>query len=1090
MNPTQLLAHFDRLAEAPNAVPRLRRFILDLAVRGKLVEQDARNEPATELLKLIQTERLRALNKSVKSGAAPKTESESPDIQLPVGWTWSKLGDLCTKTGSGSTPAGGKDAYVPAGVPFLRSQNVYDDGLRLDGVVYISDATQTRMSSTTVKAGDLLLNITGGSIGRCAVVPDSFVIGNINQHVAIIRLALLESKRFLHSVICSDYFQKHIFDNQTGAGREGLPKNRMDEILIPIAPLAEQHRIVAKVDELMALCDQFEAAQQERERRRDRLAAASLQRLNRPADDTTPEAQREYARFHLHHLPRFTTQPEHIKAMRQTILNLAVRGAFSENNEWSLYSQPLKSAATIQNGYAFKSEWFAKTGIRLLRNTNVSHGVIRWNELACLPIEQADEFERFKLKEGDVVLSLDRPFIGTGTKVARVRTIDLPCLLLQRVGRFQLNTNLLISDYLFQWIESSQFSDQVDPGRSNGVPHISSKQVENAKIFLPPIAEQRRIVAQVNELTALVDNLEMQLELSRAVATDLLNIFISKSIGVKQLPQGNDSSQHKKIMKSKDSGSTENRLFYKPLNSTIQSFVLRRFVMSSGYRSLGKFDCTYHCENIRLDEASPICLVGLNGSGKSNLIEAIAEVFCFLELINLPWKKVSSISSRYRANRHQFELEYSLKDAHGERLIRVRKSRKTGAEFYIVLSNGSEKSVEPGRAQLLLLPRRIVGYSSGLNETVSHPFLRTKTIYSEEVRDAAPSNEAESSEGDSVFDTRTLYMDYESNAAILISNYIFCKPSELTTIEEFTRVRGVSNFGLRFNRKRAGKSGPNSVVRLTKELKSYLHSFALCAGTTYDEDQVAINLNFRITPETITLFRREFKSAEALFMAMHKWSLLNALILSDEQRNVYLSSDITIGALERPPSVPPSDRVFNVVDLKVNLSTPSIEIDYSGLSDGEHQFIQVFGTALLFSEPGTLFLFDEPESNFNPEWRTKFNLILNRLPNCGRQEYVISTHSPFVVSGSRQENVYKFTRSGGSVTCERVDFETYGAAFDVLLKRLYSVNSLIDQSAREDLEQIIKRGNVEEMKKAVEEFAESKEKRRLYEAIIQKDSGK
>ena len=269
-----------------------------------------------------------------------------------------------------------------------------------------------------------------------------------------------------------------------------------------------------------------------------------------------------------------------------------------------------------------------------------------------------------------------------------------------------------------------------------------------------------------------------------------------------------------------------------------------------------------------------------------------------------------------------------------------------------------------------------------------------------------------------------------------------------------------------------------------------MHSFALCAGTTYDEDQVAINLNFRITPETITLFRREFKSAEALFMAMHKWSLLNALILSDEQRNVYLSSDITIGALERPPSVPPSDRVFNVVDLKVNLSTPSIEIDYSGLSDGEHQFIQVFGTALLFSEPGTLFLFDEPESHFNPEWRTKFNLILNRLPNCGRQEYVISTHSPFVVSGSRQENVYKFTRSGGSVTCERVDFETYGAAFDVLLKRLYSVNSLIDQSAREDLEQIIKRGNVEEMKKAVEEFAESKEKRRLYEAIIQKDSGK
>jgi type I restriction enzyme S subunit len=164
MNATQLLAHFDSLAEAPGAVPRLRRFILDLAVRGKLVAQDA--------------------------------ELEGTDIELPTGWAWSKLGDLCTKTGSGSTPAGGKDAYVASGVPFLRSQNVYDDGLRLDGVAFISDTTQERMSSTTVKACDLLLNITGGSIGRCAIVPDSFVVGNINQHVAIIRLARLKVRAF------------------------------------------------------------------------------------------------------------------------------------------------------------------------------------------------------------------------------------------------------------------------------------------------------------------------------------------------------------------------------------------------------------------------------------------------------------------------------------------------------------------------------------------------------------------------------------------------------------------------------------------------------------------------------------------------------------------------------------------------------------------------------------------------------------------------------------------------------------------------------------------------------------------------------
>jgi hypothetical protein len=247
------------------------------------------------------------------------------------------------------------------------------------------------------------------------------------------------------------------------------------------------------------------------------------------------------------------------------------------------------------------------------------------------------------------------------------------------------------------------------------------------------------------------------------------------------------------------------------------------------------------------------------------------------------------------------------------------------------------------------------------------------------------------------------------------------------------------------------------------------------------------SLFFELNPETINIFKEEFDSAEALFMAMHKWSLLNALILSDEQRNVYLSADITKGALERPPSVPTGDRVFNISDLRLRLSEPDIDIDYSGLSDGEHQLMQIIGTSLLFSDPGALFLFDEPESHFNPEWRSKFNLILNGLPNASSQEYIISTHSPFVVSGSRMGSVFKFERSGGDVELAPVQFETYGASFDMLLKNLFSIDSFIDQSAREDLQRTIQSGDLDRMHEAVEAFAESREKRRLYEAIIKQE---
>ena len=89
----------------------------------------------------------------------------------------------------------------------------------------------------------------------------------------------------------------------------------------------------------------------------------------------------------------------------------------------------------FQNGYAFKSEWFQDEGVRLLRNQNVSHGELRWDDVKHISSDMATEFQRFELEKGDIVLSLDRPLISTGLKLARVRANDLPCLLLQRVAR-------------------------------------------------------------------------------------------------------------------------------------------------------------------------------------------------------------------------------------------------------------------------------------------------------------------------------------------------------------------------------------------------------------------------------------------------------------------------------------------------------------------------------------------------------------------------------------------------------------------------------------------------------------------------------
>jgi type I restriction enzyme S subunit len=243
---------------------QLKQSILQEAIKGKLTadwrEQNPNTETASELLKRIKVEKAQLIKdkKIKKEKPLPPFTAEEMPFELPEGWVWCRLGDICSKTGSGSTPRGGQTAYQETGIKFLRSQNVYDDSLRLSGVAFIPQETHIKMKGTHVQAEDLLLNITGGSIGRCCIVPKEFDTGNINQHVAIIRTINTELGYFLHKVILSSYFQKEIINVQTGAGREGLPKNKMDNMLISFPPLAEQKAIVEKVESLMLKCQALE----------------------------------------------------------------------------------------------------------------------------------------------------------------------------------------------------------------------------------------------------------------------------------------------------------------------------------------------------------------------------------------------------------------------------------------------------------------------------------------------------------------------------------------------------------------------------------------------------------------------------------------------------------------------------------------------------------------------------------------------------------------------------------------------------------------------------------------------------------------
>ena len=251
--------NFENVFQTQESMKDLRSVILQLAIEGKLLPQYDSDEPIVELLNRIAAKKSGLLKKgnSVKRSQYQINNSQIP-YEIPKSWGCICLGSLCKKIGAGSTPTGGGKVYKNSGIMFIRSQNVYNDGLRLNNIAYIDETINNKMLGSQVEENDILLNITGASIGRACVVPENFDKANVNQHVIIIRLIDPRMKSFIHLCIISHYIQKIIKDVQVGVSREGLSGEKLSKFIIPIPPLDEQERIVVKVESLMSLIGQME----------------------------------------------------------------------------------------------------------------------------------------------------------------------------------------------------------------------------------------------------------------------------------------------------------------------------------------------------------------------------------------------------------------------------------------------------------------------------------------------------------------------------------------------------------------------------------------------------------------------------------------------------------------------------------------------------------------------------------------------------------------------------------------------------------------------------------------------------------------
>jgi type I restriction enzyme, S subunit len=549
-------------------IKKLRELILELAVRGKLVPQDVQDEPASALLKRIREEKARLIleGKIKKDKPMAAITDDEKSFELAHGWEWIRLNDLLRKIGAGSTPLGGKQVYLDDGIPFLRSQNVWDEGLRLNDVAFISPETHLKMSGTHVCAGDLLFNITGASIGRCAIVHERFVTGNVSQHVTIVRPIFNKILQFLHLVLISRHVQQTVMDVQVGVSREGLSIGKLGQFIIPIPPLSEQHRIAAKVDELMVLCDQIEFQHTNAAEAHEKLVSHLLGTLIQ--SQSTEDFSSNWQRIAAHFDTLFTTEAS-IDALKQALLQLAVMGKLvpqDPNDEPA--SELLKriqaeKAKLIAEGKIKKDkllppiteeekpfnlaqgwEWtrfdvIANTrlgkmldkaknkGINrpYLRNINVQWFAFEIDDLKEMRFEE-HELDEYKLIAGDLIIceggepgrcaiwkgQIDEMFIQKALHRARPWTGVLPDFLqfCFRVGAS--------NDYL------SKFFTGVT------IKHFSGEKLSGYPVPLPPTAEQHRIVAKVDELMALCGQMKTRINDASKLQQKLADLMVEQAV--------------------------------------------------------------------------------------------------------------------------------------------------------------------------------------------------------------------------------------------------------------------------------------------------------------------------------------------------------------------------------------------------------------------------------------------------------------------------------------------------------------------------------------------------------------------------------
>ncbi|MDP1665792.1 MAG: restriction system-associated AAA family ATPase [Methylobacter sp.] len=540
-------------------------------------------------------------------------------------------------------------------------------------------------------------------------------------------------------------------------------------------------------------------------------------------------------------------------------------------------------------------------------------------------------------------------------------------------------------------------------------------------------------------------------------------------------------------------------------------------------------------------EFAPYILAGPNGSGKSNVLEVLAAIFYHIECQHLTYRPETfafdeetnpqGFKEEY-AQPNAFELEYLIPTP--ERLqeggadltahIKIVKTPDSGAQLFWINHPGFGEEKPLSRIDAVeMLPDFVLAYSSGENEILSLPFFKMRFIQLDEYLDTLKQDLPYAGSPES----RQIYLDNAFSQAILLCNLLFEDDETLAPFKQDVGIGTLQEFRIILkNRIEISAEQANLypedflIVEETEtEVKSYflpilkkfesepdseftfepvINRLRRCATSYFQDDETGcLYLDYLVNDATREAFKNNFESAIDLFQSFRILLTLNLYSVSDSLKKDLYRSD-SLYANETIPTLPSDERIMRFKFVKFNKTDVPNAVMLKDLSDGEHQFLHSLGLCLLFKNSNSLFLLDEPETHFNPDWRSKF---ISRLRDCFKpmdskldeknvqREMLITTHTPFLISDSKPEQVLVFTKEDGIVDVKRPDYNTLGASVDQITMLTFNKSSTIGGYAEDKLHEMQRRFEAGEDKNALikeinKQLGDSVEKMLLIRTIL------